>query len=328
MIWLTWRQHRIQLLAGAIVLALIGVPLLLSGAGIAAAFHSSGLADCLAVPGRDCGPVLYPFTNRYSNLQFLIPLFLVLPVVAGVFWGAPLVAREVEQGTHQLAWTQGVSRLRWTATKVGALAAATVLGAALITWLLSWWSRPFVTASDNRFSLGVFGLRGIAPVGYALFALAVGVAAGAVIRRTVPAMAATVAVYAAVRAVVEIWLRPHFARPRTLSYSFLGQSPRSGLGDWVLSYQTVDASGHLLANGQSLNLEFLAPRCPDLKLANHALPPPDAVQDCIQRLGLRIQQTYQPGDRYWQFQAIETAIFVSLALMLLGFSIWWIRRLG
>jgi hypothetical protein len=327
MIWLTWRQHRMQLLAGTLVLTLVGLPLLLSRPGIAAAFHSSGLADCLAVPGRDCGPMLYPFTNRYSNLQFLIPLFLVLPALVGVFWGAPLVARELEQGTHQLAWTQGVSRLRWTATKAGALAAVTVLGAGLITGLLSWWSRPFVTASDNRFALGVFGLRGIVPVGYALFALAAGVAAGAVIRRTVPAMAATVAVYAAVRAVVEVWLRPHFARPRTLSYPFFGESPRSGLGDWVLSTRTMDASGHLLANGDSLNLELLAPRCPGLLPANHALPPPDVVQSCIQRLGLHVQATYQPGDRYWQFQAVETAIFVSLALMLLGFSIRWIRRL-
>jgi hypothetical protein len=328
MIWLTWRQHRMQLLAGTIVLALIGLPLLLSGPGIAAVFRSSGLADCLAVPGRDCGPVLYPFTSRYFNLQFLIPLFLVLPVLVAVFWGAPLVARELEQGTHQLAWTQGVSRLRWTATKVAALAAATVLGAGLIAGLLSWWSRPFVTASDNRFSLGVFDLRGIVPVGYALFALAVGVTAGAIIRRTVPAMAASVAVYAAVRAAVEIWLRPHFARPRMLSYPFFGPSPRAGLGDWVLSTKTVDGSGHLLANGQSLNFEFLAPRCPGLLPANHALLAPDALQDCVQRLGLQVQATYQPGDRYWQFQAIETAIFVSLALMLLGFSIWRIRRLG
>src|SRR5262249_39123401 len=186
----------------------------------------------------------------------------------------------------------------------------------------SWWSHPLVTAADFRFLPDIFDLRGSVPVGYALFALAVGVTAGAVIRRTVPAMAATVAVYAAVRAVVEIWLRPHFARPRMLSYPFFGESPRSGLGDWVLSTKIMDASGHVLVNRQSLNLELLAPRCPDLKLANHALPPPDAVQDCVQRLGLQVQATYQPGDRYWQFQATETAIFVALALMLLGFSIW------
>ncbi len=214
MIWLTWRQHRTQLLAGAVALALIAAALLLTGFGIAATFRDSGLADCLAAPGRDCEAVQNLFDNRYVNLQFTIPLFLVLPALLGIFWGAPLVARELEHGTHRLAWTQGVSRLRWAGTKVVTLAGAAVLGAALLAWLLSWWSRPFVASSDNRFSFGVFDLRGIVPVAYALFALAVGVAAGTLIRRTVPAMAATVGVYAAVRLVVELWVRPHLASAR------------------------------------------------------------------------------------------------------------------
>src|SRR5205823_11216827 len=187
------------------------------------------------------------FDSRYSNLQFLIPLFLVLPVLLGVFWGAPLVAREVEQGTHRLAWTQGVGRVRWATTKMAALAAVTAAGFGLFAWLLSWWSRPFVTSSDGRFSYGIFDLRGIVPVGYALLALAAGVAAGALIRRTVPAMLATFAVFAAVRLVVELWLRPHFARPATMAYPFFGTSPRAGLGDWILSTNTVDRAGHVLA---------------------------------------------------------------------------------
>jgi hypothetical protein len=137
-----------------------------------------------------------------------------------------------------------------------------VFGAALLAWLLSWWSRPFVTASDNRFSLGVFDLRGIVPVAYALFGLAVGVAAGTLIRRTVAAMAATVGIYAAVRLAVELWARPHFASPRTLSSPFLGPSPRSGLGDWILSTTTVDGAGHVIADQQVLNLDVLGPRCP------------------------------------------------------------------
>jgi hypothetical protein len=328
MIWLTWRQHRTQLLAGAVALALIAAALLLTGFGIAATFRDSGLADCLTAPGRDCEAVQNLFDNRYANLQFTIPLFLVLPALLGIFWGAPLVARELEHGTHRLAWTQGVSRLRWAGTKVVTLAGAAVLGAALLAWLLSWWSRPFVASSDNRFSFGVFDLRGIVPVAYALFALAVGVAAGTLIRRTVPAMAATVGVYAAVRLVVELWVRSHLASPRTVTFPFLGPRPRSGLGDWILSTRTVDGAGHVLADGQSLNLNVLGPRCPGLVPPGAALPDKFAVQQCIERIGLHVQATYQPGNRYWLFQGIETAIFVSLALMLLGFSVWWVRRLA
>jgi len=137
MIWLTWRQHRLQLLFGSAVLAAIAAFLLLTGFGIASTFRSSGLASCLSVPGRDCGNIQNLFSNRYTGLQFTIPLFLILPALVGVFWGAPLLAREVEQRTHRLAWTQGVSRMRWAGTKVSTLVVATVLGAAVLSAMVS-----------------------------------------------------------------------------------------------------------------------------------------------------------------------------------------------
>jgi ABC-type transport system involved in multi-copper enzyme maturation permease subunit len=142
MIWLTWRQHRLQLLLGTAVLALLALLLIPSGFAIASAFRGSGLPDCLAVPGSECHALQSVFDSRYSSLRFTIPLFLILPALIGVFWGAPLLARESEQGTHRLARTQSVGRLRWTLTKLATLSAATVLGAALLAWLLSWWSRP------------------------------------------------------------------------------------------------------------------------------------------------------------------------------------------
>jgi ABC-type transport system involved in multi-copper enzyme maturation permease subunit len=325
MMWLTWRQQRLQILLGAAVLAALAALMLPSGFGIASTFRDSGLAQCLATPGRDCHTLESLFSHRYTGLQFTIPLFLILPALIGVFWGAPLVAREVEQGTHRLAWTQGISRFRWAGTKVIALAVATVVGAALLSLLVSWWSRSFVAASDDRLSPGVFDLRGIVPIAYALFALAVGVGAGTLIRRTIPAMVATLGVYAGVRLAVDLVLRSHFASPSTVSYSFFGSYPRSGLGDWILSTKTLDGTGHLLSNGASLDLNALGPRCPGLITQPGSLPGPGAMQACVQRIGLHVQSTYQPGSRYWAFQGIETVIFTVLALGLLGFSLWWVR---
>jgi hypothetical protein len=326
MIWLTWRQHRAQLLFGAATLAVIAAFLLPSGFGIWHTFRSSGVAGCLALPGRDCGDVANAFTNRYSSLQFTIPLFLVLPALLGVFWGAPLVAREAEQGTHRLAWTQSVTRLRWMSTKLIGLIAATVVGSAVLTFLLSWWSRPLVTASDDRFNFGIFDLRGIVPVAYALFALAVGVAAGVLIRRTVAAMGATIGAYAAVRVAIEIWARPHYESAKTITYSFFGPWFRPGKGDWILSTRTVDGAGHLFSRGPGIDLGALAPRCPGLLPANQGLPAKSDVIACVRRLGLQVQATYQPGNRYWPFQGIESAIFVALSVGLLVFSVWWVRR--
>ena len=135
MIWVTWRQHRQQLFVGAATLAVLVGFLLLTGFGIASTFRTSGLARCLAIPGRDCGDLSQAFGDRYSSLSFLIPLFLIVPAVIGMFWGAPLVAREIEQGTHRLAWTQSVTRLRWLGTKAAALAMATVSGAVVVAWM-------------------------------------------------------------------------------------------------------------------------------------------------------------------------------------------------
>jgi hypothetical protein len=325
MIWLTWRQHRSQLLVGSLFLALICAALLLTGFGIASTFRSSGLARCLATQDQGCGDLQYLFSHRYSNLQFTIPLFLVLPVLLGVFWGAPLVAREVEQGTHRLAWTQSVGRLRWASMKIGFLGIATVVAAALLSFLLSWWSRPFVTASDSRFGIGIFDLRGIVPVAYALFALAAGVTAGTLIRRTVPAMAASLGVFAAVRLSVDL-LRPHFARPLTITYPSAGFNPREGSGDWVLSTKTVDSAGHFLYNGDKFDLGALGSRCPGVIPSNGSFPDKGVVEACAQRLGLQVRSVYQPGSRYWTFQGIEAAIFVALAIGLFGFSLWWVRH--
>lgn len=325
MLWLTWRQHRGQLLMGSAVMAVLLTFLLITGFPLAAAFRSSGLAGCLAVASRDCGQFRGLF-GSHNNLQFTIPLFLLVPAMLGVFWGAPLVAREVEQGTHRLAWTQSVGRRRWALTKIAALAAATVAGAAVIAFALSWWSRPFVSADDARFGFGVFDLRGVVPVAYALFALALGVAVGTLVRRTVPAMVATLGIYGVVRLGVELWLRPHFAAPKTVSHGFFASNPRAGLGDWVLSTKTLDRAGHLLSNGQSLDFNVLSRRCPGLPLPDVGLPNKDAIQACMQRLGLHVQATYQPGSRYVLFQGIESTIFVLMAVGLFALALRWLRH--
>jgi hypothetical protein len=326
MIWVTWRQHRTLLLASTGLLAAMLAALLLTGLGIAHTFQSSGLAACLAVPTRDCNELASAFSDHYSGLGFLVPLFLVLPALLGVFWGAPLVAREIEQGTHRLAWSQSVTRDRWLGTKLLMLATATAIGAAIFTLVLNWWSRPLVLASDNRLDPGIFDLRGFVPVAYALFVLALGVAAGSLIRRLIPAMLTTVAGYTVIRFLVATFVRPHYMAARVRTYSFLGPEAGGRVGDWVLSRTTLDRAGHVVGAGHELNLNALVPRCPGLIPNPGTFPDKDPILACVQHLGFRIQAVYQPGSRYWAFQGIETAIFVALAAALFAISFWWVRR--
>lgn len=324
MIWLTWRQHRMQALAGAIGLAAISAFLLITGPIITAAFK--GVQACLAVPTRDCSFLREAFTHRFNGLQFVVPLFMVVPALVGLFWGAPLIAREVEQGTHRLVWTQSVTRRRWAGTKLGLVLLATLVGAALFAWLVTRWSSPFVESSDTRFTNGVFDLRGIVPVAYTLFALALGIAVGAAIRRTLPAMAITLGGFVAVRVVVEVFLRKHYLPAKTISYPFLQGSPRSGLGDWVISSTVVDPTGRFISpdGGIRVSPGQLAQACPGL--GNSPFPGKDDVGRCLSRLGVRIVDTYQPGSRFWLFQGIESAIFLVLAAGLIALTMWVVRR--
>jgi ABC-type transport system involved in multi-copper enzyme maturation permease subunit len=133
--------------------------------------------------------------NRFTQQvgQWGTPGFFV-PVALGLFWGAPLLARELQKGTIDLAYTQSVSRARWLAVRVlpllviGPLTLLGVLAAAYET-------TP-VNARYEAVLEGEVGFRQ-APVEMVLvlFTLTLGLLAGALLRRTVPAMAATMAGY-------------------------------------------------------------------------------------------------------------------------------------
>src|SRR5205807_3320118 len=183
---------------------------LLTHPGIAHTFHTSGLSNCLAHPGRDCSSLASTFNGQYRGLQFLVPLFLVVPLLVGLFWGAPLVARELEQGTHRLVWTQSVGRLRWLSAKLGFVLGATLLLAGAYAALATWWLAPLMTSTGDRFQPGIFDEQGLVPGAYAFFAVALGVAAGAIVRRTLPAMAVTLVGFLTMRVAVGGFGRSHF----------------------------------------------------------------------------------------------------------------------
>ena len=331
MTWLTWRQHRSQFIAGVVLCIVLGAFLVVTGLGMRSTYHSLGVDTCLAArPLRDCTMLLNQFRNQYSSLQFLIPLFLLLPVLLGVFWGAPLVAREVEQGTYRLAWTQSVSRRRWTVTKLVMVGSVAVVLSAAFSAVLWWWADPLVAnPSGKRFSYGIFDLLGVVPVAYTLFAVALGVAAGAVLQRTTFAMAATLSGFAAVRLAVELVLRPNYQSAVTATYPFNFNSnigPPDGA--WVLAENTVTASGFVVSGdsgGISLSYVPLQHICPYLTPVA-AAPDSAAMQRCLTQNGIHAVATFQPYDRYWLFQGIESALFVVLAIALVVFSVWWVRR--
>jgi hypothetical protein len=180
-------------------------------------------------------------------MTVLVTLTVVVPCLLGVFWGGPLVARELETGTSQFAWMQSITRRHWLAVKVGwALLAAAVWGGA-VSALVTWWSSPANALKQQNFLPSQFDIQGIVPVGYALFAAALGIAAGTLLRRTLPALAITIGVFTFLRLVIGQDLRSHYLTAITKTSGFPpGHSPVLPKGSyWPVSQGLVGPGGKI-----------------------------------------------------------------------------------
>ncbi|MFC7592015.1 hypothetical protein ACFQYP_56095 [Nonomuraea antimicrobica] len=149
MIWVTWRQHRAQILVTAGFLALLG--LLLLGSAIEANWHVTEHAPGCPGPVEQCLEVVAGLFDRYDAVYSVFGWMpLVAPALIGAFWGAPLLGREYERGTHRLAWTQGVPVRRWLVIKLSVLGGAVVAGGLLLSLMVSLWRPVFKGEATPR----------------------------------------------------------------------------------------------------------------------------------------------------------------------------------
>jgi ABC-type transport system involved in multi-copper enzyme maturation permease subunit len=237
MIRFAWLQFRVQAAAVLAALTVLEIVLAITGIHLTHLFDSSGLnATCLAATGARNSCRVGPFLDRTTAyFDFAHVLNIAVPAVAGLlgaFWGAPLVAGELSAGTHRLAWTQSVTRTRWFLSKLAVTGVAIVVAVGVLTLMVTIWAHPIDEVNLNRLTPGVFPARGIVPIGYAMFAFALGVSTGVLIRRSVPAIAITLVIVAALQFAIPAWLRPHLISPAQTapaltsgSFSYLGAPP-------------------------------------------------------------------------------------------------------
>jgi hypothetical protein len=315
MTWLVWRQHRIQFCLGAALLAAFAVLIVITGVQVADQFRAAQLACALHAGCRHLGGL---FMGSHV-VGFLVISTLGAPVLVGLFWGAPLVAAEAEAGTTQFAWMQSVTRKHWLGVKIGWMLLAAAIWGGVISALVTWWSGPNNAEQLNQFDPGRFDIMYLVPVSYSLFAMALGIAAGALLRRVLPAMAVTLAGFIAVRAVIALLLRPHYMGAVTVFYKVTsGFTPPGAF--WQIALGIVGPNGQPVA--QPNNVAYIdgvpqtALPASCAPLANGAANP---TASCAQALShFRGFLTYQPADRFWVFQGIETGIFVALAAALIA----------
>jgi hypothetical protein len=314
MTWLVWRQHRIQFLAGAALLAAFAVLIVVTGVQVASQYHALQAA-CPAAHG--CQPSGL-FLGSHA-VGFLVICTLGAPALVGLFWGAPLVAAEAEAGTAQFAWMQSITRKRWLAVKIGWMLLAAAVWGGVISALVTWWEGPDNALQLDAFKPGRFDIMGVVPVAYSLFAVALGIAAGAVTRRVLPAMAVVLAGFVVARAAVTLWLRPHYMSAVTVFYRVTrGFTPPGAF--WQLTQGVIGPSGQPLPQPNGVNYldgipqTYLPASC--IQVSRGAFTPPPS---CTQALAhFRGFLTYQPAGRYWAFQGIETGIFLVLTAALIA----------
>lgn len=354
MIWLTWRQFRLQVSVIFAAVASLAITMAVTGPGLLRAYRADAIGFLNQIAN-----------DRVDKSLYLVGLALMsaAPPVIGAFWGAPLIARELEAGSRRLVWNQSTTRRRWLAVKLGLTGLAAMIATGLLSLAVSWWSSPIDQAVASGHSAGpfsfprlfpiVYGARGVVPIGYTAFAFALGVALGLILRRSVPAIAITLAAAIAVQIAMPLAVRGHLIAPVQLTTTITtsnfaglhgnGPPDRGGTlqgftvqpgkpSDWVISNKTINSRGEVPNALPAWVADcFLPPQgvVSQQGETRAKAPTPRLVEGCFTRLadaGFRQRVTYQPASRFWALQWQETAIFLTLALLLTGFCFWRIRR--
>ncbi|MET9346666.1 ABC transporter permease [Streptomyces termitum] len=185
--WVTARQHRRTLWAA---LALV----LLALAAVTALRIWDARYPDTALENGGWNPD--PDNQAFGLLQWLLRYLgmglVLLPIAVAALVAGPMVAREYASGTYALSLTQSVSPAAWLRSKLLLTAAGASLTAlaGMGVFALGWsrtgeagyflWAEPYVYVPT-----------GVALFAYLLAALAIGALIGQLVRRTLPAMAAT-----------------------------------------------------------------------------------------------------------------------------------------
>jgi hypothetical protein len=323
MVWVTWRQHRITLAGVFALLGAASLYLLLSGLPMHSAY--AAVAACHPATSDICQRVSGDFLRAYApGVGITAGLLQAIPALIGAFVGAPLLAREFETGTFRYTWTQGFGRARWAVAKLTPLAVVVTVAAGAFSFLFSWYLAPIFGAGDDNGPLSptAFNQLGIALAAWTVTAFAIGVLAGVVIRRVIPAIFATLAVWTGLAFATGLFLRPHYASPVVTSNANLAP------GNWVLS-QVWTAGGKpasLDMINQTLGRVDIRAITPGLFEPGPATPANvDPIQYLTQHGYLQIT-TYQPVGRFWPFQVIEGSWLLALSVLLIVTTVWLVRH--
>jgi hypothetical protein len=327
--WVSWRQHRGTLIGLAVLVAALAAFTVTDGLWTQGV--TNPLGSCIP-PGSPVPCQLFLNGQIYGVWYSGI----LVPIAVGTFVGAPLLAREYASGTTRFAWTQGTGRTRLTVAQLILVALAVLAAGALLGGLARWASQPSAGQQPTAGSSWIpvlFNSSPVAEAAAAVLCFAVGVLAGVLIRRVVPAMAATAAVIALPLlgyARLYYWMlgiglrrgkepafgasqltaraaNPHVPGGRFSLHTAVGRDPY-----WPPAVRWLDQGWYADAHGHPLRGAALA------RVLHHP--------GQLNQLHDTFWVTYQPVNRYWLFQSVQGGAELLLALLLGALAVWLVRR--
>lgn len=353
--WLAWRQHRKQFMIAGIFLVLFAAFMIPTGLNFWHTYqHALSTCGSTGTCSQLNGEL---FQSQVDQLLFhLLPVAIMfVPILLGLFWGVPFLAREYSEGTNKLVWTQGVSRCKWLSTKLTWVLAGAATVAAGFTALDTSWARAGNALNLWRFGPLQFGSQGIVLIGYAVFAVSLGVFFGAWFKRTMAAIGVTlVLLIAIVLIIVPNYVRPYYYSPVSYKTSvFNGNNGPSVAQTLVGNAATLDVSQDIVNKaGKPLNWSNPPQQCivtnpgstlNTLRVGGHTEvatpikaggnvaiesrnggPPVDL--NCLSPLGYQQEIKYQPSYRYWDFQRIEIGMYLALSVLPITGTYWLVLR--
>jgi len=303
MLWVAWRQHRGALAGVAALFGALAAFLVAQGLGMHATWAQLGLNGVRSFDSPRVASLAMAFENEYLSLGMYVPrVVMFAPLVIGAFVGAPLLARELETGTFRFAWTQGIGRTRWVASKLVFLGFILAAAGLAFSAVFGWWYGPFA-----RLMGPMPEIAGVVFTARMLLGFTAGALVGRLVRRSVPAVALTMLAWLAVVLPTALFVRPHIEAPLVGRVDLASKFAT----EWTLSQWWVDPGGHRLSRAAFNALARLHPADPEAWLAGHHYV---------------LWESYQPASRFWTFQIVEGAGTLLLAVGLAALTVWLVRR--
>jgi hypothetical protein len=333
MMWVVWRQQRSIVVAFVVVAVVFAIWMLLTGQ------HEQTLWNqFLAKPCKGgFGPTksdshlceaqqsaVYAGTHINNVVTIIGTIFAPL---FGLILGVNAVAREVEQKTNRLAWTQSGSRSRWLASKYFTSIAIIAAVCVPLCFVLSWWVRASHDAA--RITPKAFPVTGFVEIGYGVLCFTLAVVVGLLIRRAGWSLAVCILLFAGLFFSFADHVRQHLVTPSVTTL----QSVQFSQGSSVGFYSTGGApsTSWSLYQGEAPISAKGAPSYGLIEKSGNALDKCDHERSaketyCVQHLRIHYVDVYIANGRFWALQFLEGGFYLVLAALLAAFSLFVIRR--